>query len=117
MNELERGRKTSHWMWYIFPQIAGLGTSAMSRRYALCGLDEACAYLAHPVLGSRLRACVRALEKSGRDAHAILGSPDDMKLRSCLTLFMAAAPDEMLFREALDRFFGGHGDPATFARL
>ena len=116
--ELRAGRKRSHWMWFVFPQIAGLGFSAMAQRYALCSLDEARAYLAHPVLGPRLRDCVRlVLNVDGRDAHAIFGSPDDMKFRSSLTLFARAAPGEALFRDALDKYYGGAEDAATLAEL
>lgn len=115
--ELRRGRKTSHWMWFIFPQIAGLGFSAMSRRFAISSLAEARAYVAHPVLGSRLRECVATvLGVEERSATEILGRPDDMKLHSSLTLF-AQASDEAVFREALDRFFGGKLDAATLERL
>jgi len=118
LRELRNGRKASHWMWFVFPQIAGLGSSPMALRYAIGSLDEARAYLAHPLLGPRLKACVDILlGLEGRSAHAIFGSPDDMKLRSCLTLFAAAAPDEALFRKALDRFFDGHPDRATLERL
>ena len=106
--ELQAGAKRSHWMWFIFPQIAGLGASAMAQRYAIGSLAEARAYLAHPILGERLRACTAAVNAvAGRSAHAIFGAPDDVKFRSSLTLFAAAAPDEPLFAEALARFFGG----------
>lgn len=116
--ELRRGRKTSHWMWFVFPQIAGLGRSEMARRYAISSREEAVAYLKHPVLGTRLKQCVAALlSTSGRSAHEIMGSPDDMKLRSSLTLFAQVAPDEPIFREALDRFFDGKADDATIERL
>jgi uncharacterized protein (DUF1810 family) len=116
--ELSRGRKTSHWMWYVFPQIAGLGSSPMAQTYAIGSLAEARAYLAHPVLGQRLRACLAAiLAVEGKDAHAIFGSPDDLKLRSSLTLFAAAAPEEPLFRRALERYFAGGPDPRTLERL
>jgi len=112
--ELADGRKRSHWMWFVFPQLAGLGRSAMAARYALASLDDARAYLADPVLGPRLRACTRAvLRHRDRSAHAIFGSPDDLKFRSCMTLFALAAPAEPLFREALDAFFGGVPDPVT----
>lgn len=118
LRELRDGRKTSHWMWFVFPQIAGLGFSAMALRYALVSPDEARAYLDHPVLGPRLRQCVATLlDVPGRSAHEIFGSPDDMKLRSSLTLFAAAAPDEPLFAQALERFFDGVPDPATLGRL
>jgi uncharacterized protein (DUF1810 family) len=116
--ELRRGRKTSHWMWFIFPQIAGLGRSEMSRAYAIASLDEARAYLAHPVLGVRLRACAAALlSVRGRTAEEILGSIDATKLRSSMTLFHRAAPDEPAFAAVLDRYFDGTADAATDARL
>ena len=116
--ELKQGRKASHWMWFVFPQVAGLGFSAMSRRYAISSLDEARAYLAHPVLGPRLRQCVGLLVGiKGRSAHEIFGSPDDVKLHSSLTLFARAARDEPLFAEALARYFEGRPDQATLDRL
>ncbi len=115
--ELWAGRKTSHWMWFVFPQVAGLGFSAMSRTYAINSLDEARAYLAHPILGPRLRECVDlVLAAEGRSAHAIFGSPDDMKLRSCLTLFAQAA-DDPLFETALARYFDGVSDKATLTLI
>jgi len=118
LRELEAGRKQSHWMWFIFPQIAGLGFSAMSQRFALHSLGEAQSYLGHPVLGERLRDCTRAvLKHPDRSAYAILGSPDDMKFHSSMTLFSRAAPEEALFREALDTFFRGEADPNTLTRL
>jgi uncharacterized protein (DUF1810 family) len=114
LEELRRGRKTGHWIWYIFPQIAGLGRSQMSRDFAVGSLDEARAYLAHPVLGSRLRECAEALlATSGRSADEILGPLDAMKVRSCMTLFHRAAPDEPVFTQVLDRFYGGVADSAT----
>ena len=113
--ELRDGRKTSHWMWFVFPQIAGLGQSPMSRRYAIRSIEEARAYLAHPVLGSRLRKCVEILlGLPETSAHAIFGSPDDLKLRSSLTLFAQAAPDEPQFARGLERYFNGR---ATLDRL
>jgi uncharacterized protein (DUF1810 family) len=116
--ELRRGRKTSHWMWYVFPQIAGLGSSAMARNYAIGSLEEARAYLAHPVLGPRLRECVEAsLAIEGRSAREVFGSPDDLKFRSSLTLFAEAASDESLFREALVKYFAGEADPSTLRLL
>jgi len=116
--ELRAGRKASHWMWYVFPQSAGLGRSAMAQTYAIGSLAEARAYLAHPVLGPRLRDCVAAaLAVQGRTAHQIFGSPDDLKFRSSLTLFARAAPGEPLFGQALDRYFGGEPDPATLRIL
>jgi uncharacterized protein (DUF1810 family) len=118
LDELRRGRKTSHWMWFVFPQVAGLGSSATSRRYAIASLDEARAYLADPVLGARLRECAGLLlSTSGRSAEAILGPVDARKLRSSMTLFHQAAPDEPVFREVLERYFAGVPDPATGALL
>lgn len=116
--ELQAGLKRSHWMWFVFPQLAGLGSSAMAQRYAISSLAEAQAYLAHPLLGPRLRTCVEAVNAvPGRSAHDIFGSPDDLKFRSSLTLFAAAADDPRLFEDALGRYFGGAGDPATLALL
>jgi uncharacterized protein (DUF1810 family) len=116
--ELRAGRKTSHWMWFVFPQIAGLGTSPTSRRYAISSLEEARHYLAHPVLGPRLGEVIRALlHLQGRTASDIFGSVDAMKLRSSLTLFARAAPDNPLFADALDRYFAGAEDSATLALL
>jgi uncharacterized protein (DUF1810 family) len=118
VGELLRGRKTGHWMWFIFPQIAGLGRSEMSRRYGIGSLGEAQAYLAHPVLGPRLRECAAALlSVSGRSAEEILGQIDAVKLRSSMTLFHRAAPDEAVFREVLERYYSGVPDPATDAIL
>ena len=113
--EIRRGRKTGHWMWFVFPQVAGLGQSAMSRRYAIDSLDEARAYLAHPVLGRRLRECTDALLALGADASAegVFGSIDARKLRSSMTLFQRAASDEARFRQVLERFFGGEADDLT----
>ena len=116
--ELRAGRKVSHWMWFIFPQIAGLGLSAMSRRYAISGLAEARAYLEHPVLGTRLVECATILAATdGRSAAEILGPVDAMKLRSSMTLFAAAAPQDPVFAEVLTKHFGGVPDDATLARL
>jgi uncharacterized protein (DUF1810 family) len=116
--ELRDGRKTSHWMWFVFPQIAGLGNSPMAQRYAISSLDEARAYLAHPVLGDRLRGSARALtELDTRSPDEVLGGIDAMKLRSSMTLFMRAAPGEPLFAQVLDQYFGGAADDATDARL
>jgi uncharacterized protein (DUF1810 family) len=118
VDELRRGRKTSHWIWFIFPQIAGLGFSGMSQRYAIKSLAEARAYLADAVLGTRLRECAGlVLTAKGRSAEEILGPTDAMKLRSSMTLFHRAAPDEPLFSDVLDRYFGGVADEATDARL
>lgn len=116
--ELRAGRKDSHWMWYVFPQIAGLGVSAMAQTYAIASLAEARAYLAHPVLGARLVDCVAALVAlKGRSAREIFGRPDDVKLRSSLTLFAQAAPDAPLFRQALELYFDGAPDPRTLEIL
>jgi uncharacterized protein (DUF1810 family) len=118
VDELRRGRKTGHWMWFIFPQVAGLGYSFMSQRFAISSLDEARDYLAHPVLGPRLRECARiVLETKDRTAEEIFGSIDAMKLRSCMTLFHRAVPDETVFTQILDRYYGGVADEATDARL
>lgn len=118
LRELRAGRKTGHWIWFIFPQVAGLGRSEMSRLYGIESLDEARAYLDHPVLGPRLRECVRAvLATSGLTAEQIFGSLDAMKVRSSMTLFHRAAPEEASFREMLERFYGGIDDPATDALL
>lgn len=118
LEELRAGRKRSHWMWFVFPQLQGLGDSAMAQRYGIASLAEARAYLAHPMLGPRLReCCALMLQVPQRSAHDILGSPDDLKFRSCVTLFGLAAPDEPLFRECLDRFYGGQPDPLTLAAV
>lgn len=118
MQELQAGRKRSHWMWYVFPQLDGLGHSAMAERYALAGIDEARAYLAHPLLGPRLQACVTALlQHHDKSAREMLGSPDHLKLRSCLTLFAQATPGNPLFQAALVQFYDGEPDALTLARL
>ncbi len=114
MAELRAGRKTSHWMWFVFPQLAGLGHSDMARRFAISGREEADAYLRHSVLGPRLRACTKLVnDVAGRTAHEIFGSPDDLKFHSSMTLFAAVAPDELEFAEALRKYFNGAPDPAT----
>jgi uncharacterized protein (DUF1810 family) len=116
--ELRAGRKTSHWIWFVFPQIAGLGYSPTSRRYAITSLEEARAYLAHPVLGPRLVECARILTGvPGRTAEQIFGEVDALKLRSSMTLFMRAAPGEAVFRQVLDWYFGGVPDSATDQRV
>lgn len=116
--ELQAGDKRSHWMWFVFPQIAGLGASPMAQRYAIGSLAEAEAYAAHPVLGARLRACTAAVNAvAGRSAHAIFGSPDDLKFRSSMTLFARAVPGEPVFADALARYFDGVPDPRTLAKL
>lgn len=116
--ELKNGRKQSHWMWFIFPQIAGLGHSQMAQRYAISSLREAEAYLKHAILGPRLLECTNLLlQVEDKSAIAILGSPDDMKFRSCMTLFAHAAPEEQIFRAAIDTYFGGNEDRSTVERL
>jgi uncharacterized protein (DUF1810 family) len=116
LEELRRGRKRTHWMWFVFPQLKGLGMSAMAQHYGIASLGEARAYLAHPVLGPRLRECCELmLAVPRKSAHDILGSPDDLKFRSCVTLFALAAPQETLFQGCLDRFYGGVPDPRTVA--
>jgi uncharacterized protein (DUF1810 family) len=115
--ELRAGSKQSHWIWYVFPQIAGLGSSAMSARFAIGSLEEAQAYLAHPLLGPRLAECVDAVNAlEGRSARQVFG-PDDAKFRSCLTLFHRAAPQERRFVEALGKYFGGELDERTLEQL
>ena len=117
--EIRAGEKRTHWMWFVFPQIAGLGASSMAREYAIDSLDEARAYLAHPILGARLRACVDALSQLPESATAddVFGGIDAMKLRSSLTLFARAAPDEARFADAITRWFDGSYDTATDVRL
>ena len=117
--ELRAGRKTSHWMWFVFPQIAGLGYSGMSQIYAVKSLDEARAYLAHPVLGARLRECVEAVlaHAPHRSAEDIFGDIDAMKLRSSATLFLRADPEATVFARVLDAFFDGVADRETDSRL
>jgi uncharacterized protein (DUF1810 family) len=114
VEELRRGRKTSHWMWYVFPQLAGLGSSPMARRYAISSIAEARAYLAQPLLRARLiEVCQALLGVPDRSAEQILGGIDAVKLRSSMTLFQRADPDEPVFRAVLERFFDGQPDPAT----
>ncbi len=116
LRELRAGHKSGHWIWFIFPQLAGLGRSETSRSFGIGSLDEARAYLGHPVLGPRLRACAGAvLATSGTTAEEIFGSLDAMKVRSSMTLFHRATPDEPLFKEMLERFYGGVADEATDA--
>ncbi|MDP9435627.1 MAG: DUF1810 domain-containing protein [Actinomycetota bacterium] len=118
LRELRAGRKQGHWMWFVLPQVAGLGRSATAQHYALSGLDEARAYLDHPVLGPRLLACARVLAGStATDPEQVLGPVDALKLRSCMTLFAAAAPEEPVFAQVLDRWYGGAPDPETLRRL
>ncbi|MCC3246326.1 DUF1810 domain-containing protein [Methylocystis sp. WRRC1] len=118
LRELQAGRKTSHWMWYVFPQLRGLGFSETAQFYGISGLDEAVAYLAHPILGPRLRACVEAmLAIEGRTAADVLGDVDGKKFRSSMTLFAHAAPQEAIFAKALEKFFAGEEDARTLAML
>ena len=116
--ELKAGRKRSHWMWFIFPQIAGLGTSSMAEKYAIRSAEEASAYLADPILGSRLLRCVEAiLFLDDRSAHDIMGSPDDVKLRSSMTLFAAVSDHGSPFHKAIERFYDGKFDERTISIL
>lgn len=118
LGELQRGRKTSHWIWFIFPQIAGLGRSSTAQHYALRSLDEARAYLDHPILGMRLHQCLDALSSlTSIDAEHVFGALDAMKFRSSLTLFHAADPADAHVTAALDRWFGGEEDEATLTLL
>jgi uncharacterized protein (DUF1810 family) len=119
LEELRRGRKRSHWIWFVFPQIAGLGQSPMSQAYAIRSLEEARAYLAHPILGPRLKECCEALlaAEPSAGADSILGGIDAIKVRSSMTLFTRADPEEPLFAAVLDRFYGGEEDPETSSRI
>ena len=118
LRELRAGRKHSHWMWFVFPQVKGLGSSPMAQHYAISGLAEARAYLAHPLLGRRLIECARALTAlQGTDAVAVFGPVDAQKLQSSMTLFARAAPDEPVFCAVLDQYFGGALDTGTTSRL
>ena len=118
LRELGVGRKTSHWMWFVFPQLRSLGRSATAKFYGLEGRAEASAYWQHPLLGARLGECTRlVIATTGRTAHEIFGSPDDLKLCSCMTLFDVVAPGEPAFRAVLDRFYGGEADPMTLAEI
>jgi uncharacterized protein (DUF1810 family) len=114
LGELRSGRKRSHWMWFVFPQVAGLGSSVMAQKYAIRSRAEAEAYLAHPVLGPRLRECAQALlAVEGRSATEIMGQPDDVKLRSSMTLFAALAGPGSDFQRVLEKFFSGEADERT----
>jgi uncharacterized protein (DUF1810 family) len=118
LDELRRGSKTGHWMWFIFPQVAGLGNSEMSRRFAISSPGEAEAYLQHPVLGQRLEECAgTVLKVPGKTAREILGSPDDLKFRSCMTLFARAGAKNSVFEDNLTRYFGGKPDSLTIKFL
>jgi uncharacterized protein (DUF1810 family) len=116
--ELQEGRKRTHWMWFIFPQIAGLGSSPLARRFAISSLSEAAAYLQHPVLGPRLAECTRLVNLiEGRSIEQVFGYPDDLKFRSSMTLFARASADNQVFVDALQKYFNGEFDPATLERL
>ncbi|MBX9723595.1 MAG: DUF1810 domain-containing protein [Candidatus Obscuribacterales bacterium] len=116
--ELRAGRKSSHWIWFIFPQIKGLGHSAMAQQFAIGSLEEAKSYLQHPVLGPRLRECTQlVLDVNGRSAEEIFGYPDHLKFRSCMTLFLTAATDNKIFQDALLKYFDGQPDQATLDLL
>lgn len=118
LREVKAGAKRSHWMWYIFPQVDGLGYSSTSKHYAIKSLDEARAYLAHPVLGPRLQECAQAVEAvTGRSALQIFGSPDDSKLKSCATLFAQVSPPDSVFHRLLTKYFQGHEDGKTLQLL
>ncbi len=118
LSELRAGRKRTHWSWFVLPQLHGLGSSAMAQRYAIGSLDEARAYLAHPLLGPRLKACVAAINRhAGIDAVQILGGVDKRKFHSCITLFAQASAPDPVFTEALQAFFSGRPDAATLALL
>lgn len=118
LREMQRGRKQTHWMWYIFPQLRGLGRSYNSQYYGIADLGEARAYLAHPVLGTRLRElCAVILSLEGNDPRALMGSPDDKKLRSSMTLFANATEDNGVFLAVLEKYYGGAQDPATLGKL
>lgn len=118
LSEIRSGHKESHWMWFVFPQLAGLGPSAASVYYAIGSLEEADAYLRHPVLGPRLLECAEAvLAVEGKSAAEIFGSPDDLKLRSCATLFARVSPPGSVFEQLLDKYYGGDPDPMTLQLL
>lgn len=117
-NELALGEKTSHWMWFIFPQLKGLGRSPIAKHYGLDSADEALGFWQHPILGKRLKECTQlVLAQRSMTAHDIFGSPDDLKFKSCLTLFAQVAPEELVFKQALVRFFGGKLDESTLKLL
>ena len=118
LRELGEGLKRSHWMWFVFPQIAGLGLSSTARHFAIASLAEAKAYLEHPILGARLRDCTSLVTRvEGRSLQEIFGAPDDLKSRSCMTLFAQATADNQIFLDALKKHCGGEFDPRTLGRL
>ena len=117
-DELREGHKSSHWMWFVFPQLRDLGRSAMAIKFGIASREEARAYLAHPLLGPRLKECTQlATRIDGRSAHEVFGSPDDLKFRSCMTLFQCAAPDDAIFGDALQKYFAGVADARTLELL
>lgn len=116
--EIKRGKKQSHWMWYIFPQLKGLGKTSTSELYGIASIEEAQAYLAHPILGARLREIAKALlEVKNKTAFEMFGTPDYLKLKSCMTLFKLAAPDETIFQEVIDTYYMGYEDGLTRIKL
>jgi uncharacterized protein (DUF1810 family) len=116
--ELREGRKTGHWMWFIFPQVRGLGHSSTAQMFGISSLEEARTYLDHPILGSRLRECTRLVNLlEGRSAHQIFGYPDELKFRSSITLFAKAASDNAIFVEALEKYYNGELDDVTLEKL
>jgi uncharacterized protein (DUF1810 family) len=116
--ELSAGQKQGHWIWFIFPQLTGLGMSAMSEEFGISSLDEAKSYINHPILGERLRECTElVLNVQDRSVDQIFGYPDNLKFRSCMTLFAKSASDSRIFKNALEKYFGGEGDPLTLERL
>jgi len=118
LDELKRGKKTGHWMWFIFPQMEGLGHSPMSERFSISCINEAKVYIEHPVLGPRLLECVALVMKvEGRSAEQIFGYPDDLKFRSCMTLFSIVDEADSIYQCALDRFFDGKPDPKTLKAM
>jgi uncharacterized protein (DUF1810 family) len=117
-SELRQGRKRSHWIWFIFPQIRGLGSSPLAQEFAISSLEEAKAYLEHPILGARLKECCRLVNLlEGRSIEEIFGYPDDLKFRSSMTLFASATSDNQIFQDALEKHFNGEFDPLTIERL
>jgi uncharacterized protein (DUF1810 family) len=118
LEELRQGRKASHWMWFVFPQVRGLGFSAMAERFAISGVEEAAAYAAHSVLGRRLVECVQLVNQlQGLTAAEIFGTPDDLKFRSSMTVFVVAVPNQILFRQALSKYYGGQPDHRTLSMI
>ncbi len=116
--ELQAGRKSTHWMWFVFPQLEGLGYSTMAVKYAISSLDEAAAYLRHPILGARLRECCHLVNLvEGRSINQILGDPDDLKFRSSMTLFARASTENQVFMDAIQKYFAGELDPRTLEKL